>query len=139
MGNYNIINGLSNSGNLSIESIKQSIDELSVSGTHTVCILGDIPNIEGNAQMFHYEIGEYAYQKNINVIVCVGIKSYNTYEGASKNIVKEDGNNQIAIYFENIDMFAENLEKIINKGDTILVCAVNYTEYFDIINNFTRR
>lgn len=117
---YTILNDVYNS---SPDSVKSAIDVLADYDGNKVCILGDMLELGDESEKLHYEIGEYAYEKGINVIVSVGKKAYNIYAGSSKHIVNKEEESERAIYFEEQDLLLRNLDKIVQKGDCVLVKA----------------
>ena len=63
-------------------SMKAAIDLLSMANSRTVAILGDMFELGSNENTLHYEVGAYAAEKGIDVILCIGNLSRNMYEGA---------------------------------------------------------
>jgi len=114
---YTIINDVYNANPA---SMKASIDVLADSNSRKVCILGDMLELGDFAPMLHEEIGEYAFKKGIDVIVCVGHIAKNIYNGAVKNAGDKTEN---IFYFKNQEDFFDDIKNIINVNDTILVKA----------------
>ena len=72
----------------------------------------------------HYEVGEYAVQKGIDNIVCIGGISENMFKGASKN--KKDG----VYYYKSLDDFFENgIKNILIKDSTVLIKASHSMQF----------
>lgn len=111
----NIINDVYNANPV---SVKASIDVLAGVEGRKVCILGDMFELGEYAQQMHYDIGAYAAEKNIDVIICIGELSRFMYDGACKNTKIK------AFYFKTQEEFLlNNLYKYILNGDTVLVKA----------------
>ena len=68
--------------NASPESMKSALDLLTEAITPTVAILGDMFEQGENEKKGHEEIGQYAVDKGINTICCVGTLSKKMYEKA---------------------------------------------------------
>lgn len=110
-------------------SMKASIDVLSSATTRTVAILGDMGELGETQATMHYEVGQHATEKNIDVICCIGPLSKDMYNGA---IERTKANN--IYYFETKKDFLENLTRLINKNDSILVKASHYMGFEEIVD-----
>ena len=114
---FTIINGVYNA---SPDSMKATIDVLSTLA-NSVCILGDMLNLGELSNDLHFKIGEYAKNKNINKIICVGSKAKYIYDGAK-------GHSFIK-YFETQEKMFDELQNILSENDTILVKASRGMEF----------
>lgn len=103
--------------NASPASMKAALDVLSSVGGRKVCILGDMLELGDNSEEYHFEIGKYACDKNIDVIISVGKLSQNIRRGALLNC------KNIVLHFDNQDLMLKDLKKHIADGDTILIKA----------------
>ncbi len=112
---YTIINDVYNANPV---STKAGIDVVAHGKGKKCCILGDMFELGEFGPKLHYEVGEYAAEKNIDTLVCIGEISRNMYEGA----VHKKGNTKI-YYFKSQEKFIAECDKIIEKGMTILVKA----------------
>lgn len=147
--NYTVIDDCYNANPV---SMKAAIELLAMADTNKVALLGDMGELGENEKEFHKEIGAYAAQKNINVLVCVGKLSSYMYDGASeayqnsqnKYVVKNhsndreenapDGSNRYELlYFETRQELINALPSIIKKDDTILVKASHFMGFDQII------
>lgn len=131
---YIIINDVYNANP---DSMKAAIDLLAKSEGNKVCILGDMLELGEKSTEMHYEIGDYAFNKAINVIVCVGKKAYSIYEGASRSIVDSDTSSR-AIYMDSQEMLFENFPNILSNADVILVKASRGMHFENIIEKLKR-
>lgn len=112
---YTILNDCYNANPV---SMKAGIDVLSDALGRKAAIIGDMFELGKDEKELHYEIGTYAVQKGIDVLICIGstlAKKY--YEGASKQ--KKDQ----VYYFATVEEAVSALPKLLCDGDTILVKA----------------
>ncbi len=102
--------------NANPQSVKAGIDVIASESGVKCCVLGDMLELGDMAAQLHYDVGGYAADKGIDIIVCIGPLSENMYKGA----LDRGGN---AYYYETQEQFHENIESIIPKGAVILVKA----------------
>lgn len=119
-------------------STKASLDVLSTADTRKVAILGDMFELGENEKKLHYEVGQYAAGKNIDLCICIGALSENTANGASETCVSTaapDGtaNGTCVHHFGTKAEFLANADKLLKKGDTILVKASHGMEFPEIV------
>ena len=98
-------------------SMKAAIDLLTMAIGRKVAILGDMFELGINEKELHGEIGAYAAEKKVDVLVCVGSLSKNMYDAACKASSGE------IYYFETRDEMLTALNAILLPGDNILVKA----------------
>ncbi len=99
------------------ESIMAALRVLAYGKGRKVAILGDILELDDHAERIHHETGKSAAKTDTDLIICCGTLSKDMYKGA-KSVIGDR-----AIYFETQDEMLENLELLIQKGDTVLVKA----------------
>lgn len=124
-GDYLVIDDCYNANPV---SMREAIDLLKLSNSRKVAILGDMFELGENEESLHAQVGEYAAEGGIDVILFVGGLSKKGYLRA-KGIAS--GNQQIQ-YFSQRDELLEALFGIIKKGDSVLVKA-SHGMQFDII------
>ena len=100
--------------NANPDSVKCAIDSMAEGGGRKVCILGDMLEMGTERAARHADIGRYAAQKGVELLLCVGEMSKNTCRAA-------DG--IAALHFDNNAQLISQLSQLINKGDTVLVKA----------------
>ena len=100
--------------NANPDSVKCAIDSMAEGGGRKVCILGDMLEMGTERAARHADIGRYAVQKGVELLLCVGEMSKNTCRAA-------DG--IAALHFDNNAQLISQLPQLINKGDTVLVKA----------------
>ena len=111
-------------------SMKAAIDLLvqTHEGRRTA-ILGDMFELGENEASLHSEVGAYAADKEIDVMICVGKLSVNMYN-AAKN--KGDTTKKI-YYYESKEQMLSEIDKLFEIGDTVLVKASHGMEFDGII------
>lgn len=115
--NFTIIN---DAYNASPQSMKSALDVLkNCSNQRKVAILGDMYEIGEQSEQMHREIGKYAVDCNIDVIICVGDLAKYIYNEAYSN----KNENQIILYFDSKQNLYDKLFDILKKYDIILIKA----------------
>ena len=71
-------------------SMKSSIDLLLLAKGEKIAILGDMFELGENEKQLHADVGEYAAEKGIDRIYCIGALSENMFEAARKISEKAD-------------------------------------------------
>ena len=100
--------------NANPDSVKCAIDSMAEGSGRKVCILGDMLEMGAERVERHADIGRYAAQKGVELLLCVGEMSKNTC-CAAEGIA--------ALHFDNNAQLISQLPQLINKGDTVLVKA----------------
>lgn len=100
--------------NANPDSVKCAIDSMAEGGGRKVCILGDMLEMGTERAARHADIGRYAVQKGVELLLCVGEMSKNTCR-AAEGIA--------ALHFDNNAQLISQLPQLINEGDTVLVKA----------------
>ena len=108
--------------------MKAAIDLLATAPGRKVAILGDMFELGENEKAMHGEVGQYAAEKGIDLILCVGGLSASMYEEAVKN-----GGN--AKHFEKREELEEVLGNLLQPGDTVLVKASHSMAFDNIVKN----
>lgn len=118
--NFTIINDCYNS---SPSSVISAIDVmLNVSGDRRVCILGTMKELGDESINAHREIGEYAKDKNVDLILCCGEFSENIVEGFGESCKA----------FKDKETLINELSTNIKHGDVILVKASRSMKFEEI-------
>ncbi len=133
-------------------SMKAAIDLLSMAIGRKVAVLGDMFELGANECALHEEVGAYAAQKGIDVIVCTGNLSQHMYEGAlnvrkGKTIMQEAdvpetemlmaAEKKEIYYFVTREEMLEKLPDILRTGDSILVKA-SHGMHFEKVVEFLK-
>ena len=112
-------------------SMKSSLDVLACADTRTVAILGDMFELGASEREMHYEVGAYAAEKGISVLICIGDLSAETARGARESA--DSAAMEILHYSTKEDFFKE-MNDVLKKDDTILVKASHGMEFTEIVN-----
>lgn len=107
-------------------STKASLDVLVTADSRKVAILGDMFELGEHEKALHYEVGQHAKEKNIDVVVCIGGLSEETAKGATGGTTK-------VLYFATKKEFLDKAQEILCKGDAILVKASHGMEFPEIV------
>lgn len=104
--------------NANPDSMKAAIDVLAAMEApgRRVCILGDMFELGEFAREEHFNIGRFAAEKGIDVILAVGKLAGEAIKGASMA-----GGNQQLCCFDSNEQVIDNLRAIIRRKDIILV------------------
>ena len=98
-------------------SVKASIDALLNFAGRRVALLGDMKELGSDELKLHYETGEYAKSRGVDLVIAVG--------PLSKELAKGAG----GLWFENIESAEKALLNLIQKGDTVLVKASHSMQF----------
>ena len=102
--------------------MKAAIDLLKQAESRKVAILGDMFELGEGQEDMHANIGTYAVEKGIDVLVCVGELSQNMYDAAIK--AQSNLNSHIKVYYmKNTQEVIDTIENYLEKDDAILVKA----------------
>jgi len=110
-------------------SMKASLDVLTSGRHRKVAVMGDMFELGADERILHYEIGQYAAEKGIDLICCIGDLAYEAYQGAKQHT---DGDTAVS-YFLTKEDFIANLQGIIRKNDTVLVKASNGMKFTELV------
>ena len=108
-------------------STKASLDVLATADTRKVAILGDMFELGENEKELHHGVGQHAAEKSIDLCICIGKLSQETARGAASH------SNCRVKHFETKADFLTQADKLLKKGDTILVKASHGMEFPDIV------
>lgn len=98
-----------------------------------VAILGDMFELGKDEAALHREVGIYAADKDIDVVICVGELCKYMYEGA-----RSVGNPSVkSYYYENKEKLFAEIWEIIHDGDIVLIKASHAMQFEEIINKLS--
>lgn len=99
--------------NANPDSMRCAIDSMrDMPGRH-VCVLGDMLEMGPEAGQMHYELGKYAVENGMELLLCCGELGRETARGAGDR----------GVWFKSREELAKALPRFINQGDTVLVKA----------------
>lgn len=127
-GRYTIIDDCYNANPA---SMRASLDVLSCADTRKVAIMGDMFELGPTEKEMHYEIGKYAVEKGIDVVICIGGLTAETARGAEEAVSSEK-HAEVHHYNTKDEFFAEK-DSVLKEGDTILVKASHGMEFPEIV------
>ncbi len=112
------INLINDCYNANPVSMKASIDVLKEAKSRKVAVLGDMYELGEDGKKMHWDVGKYAAQNGVDLLICLGELSEAMAEGA-----KENGCPQVKYYKTQTQWLEEGLPVLIQPGDTVLVKA----------------
>jgi UDP-N-acetylmuramoyl-tripeptide--D-alanyl-D-alanine ligase len=103
--------------NASPDSVKAGIDVLmSVDAERKVAVLADMFELGDDSDDFHSEIGRYAAEKNVDLLITVGSSSEKTAAAAAEIITPER-----VVSFADAEAFTAAAAGLLKSGDAVLV------------------
>ena len=133
--------------NANPKSMKAGIDLMSESNGRKILVLGDMFELGTDEKQLHYEVGEYAAEKDIDLLVCVGYLSQNMYEGyleksglhteKNRSDISADNasvHSKVRYYKTREEMLADLDNLGLQDGDTILVKASHGMEFAKVVD-----
>ncbi|MBL4942377.1 MAG: UDP-N-acetylmuramoyl-tripeptide--D-alanyl-D-alanine ligase [Colwellia sp.] len=76
---------IDDSYNANVESIKAAISLLASYSGQKILVLGDMGELGSEARHYHQEVGEFAKEQGINVLLTLGVLSQNTSDAFARN------------------------------------------------------
>lgn len=112
--------------NANPKSMRAAIDLMKDAFSRKVTILGDMFELGEDENKLHAQIGEYAIENGIDLLVCVGKISKSMFEAACAKR-DEMGADTEVLYFSSLDELEEIIKNpdktFIKKNDTVLIKA----------------
>ena len=119
-GEYTIIDDCYNANPT---STKAGLDTLAKLGGRRVAVLGDMKELGTEELALHREIGAYAKEIGIDVLVAVGPLSEATAEGFGEG----------AYYYQDVERCIDRLKRHLHPGDAVLVKASHSMQFERIV------
>lgn len=129
-------------------SMKASLDVLAKADTRTAAILGDMGELGENWKALHQEVGRYAAELGIHVLVCIGEIAEEIAEGArkvckaqasagrdfgSESAVASDTESTAVYHYPTKADFLADAGALLKAGDSILVKASHMMGFPEIV------
>lgn len=118
-------------------SMKAALDLLTMTGINEngrrVAVLGDMFELGTDEAALHYEVGAYAADKNIDVVICVGKLCKNMYDGA-KTV---DNSATEVHYYPDKEELLTDIDRLIKDKDIILVKASHGMHFEELISRLS--
>ena len=118
--------------NASMDSVKNALGLLSKVDNRKVFIFGDILELDEYGEDIHREIGNAVIDNKIDVLITVGDLSRYTYEVVSETDLK-------CYHFDNNKELLENIERILDDGDMVLVKGSHGMKLVDVVDYLKKR
>lgn len=99
--------------NANPDSMRSSIDSLTDMPGRHVCILGDMLEMGRDSAAMHYELGRYAVEKGVKLVICCGELGREIARGAG----------DLGQWYSSREELIHDLPQLIGQGDTVLVKA----------------
>ncbi len=117
-------------------SMKASLDVLAQADTRTAAILGDMGELGENWKEMHRQVGKYATELRLHLLVCIGEKAAEIANGALETVSGRSEHQSypatILHYNTKADFF-KDMESVLAPGDTVLVKASHMMEFSEIV------
>lgn len=113
-------------------SVRAAIDLLATAPERKVAILGDMFELGEREKQLHGEIGTYAVDAGIDVLLCVGKLSACMYEQGKQRKEEKKKDTEI-FYFPARDEMIGKLPEILKRGDNILVKASHGMQFEKVV------
>jgi len=115
--------------NAAPDSVKSAINTLmSMEGKRKIALLGGMNELGSASAVYHREVGAYAAEKGIDLLITVGEKAFDYVLGAREGL----GEDRIRHFAEKEDLYAQAGE-LFAEGDVVLVKASRGMEFEQII------
>lgn len=112
-------------------SMRSALDLLSTATGRKVAILGDMFELGEEEKLLHGGIGDYAAQKEIDVLICAGTLAKCIYE-------KAIGEKTVRHYFQDRDEMLKALPGLLKRQDTILVKASHGMQFEKVVEQIAK-
>ncbi len=114
--------------NANPSSTRSAIDSLDALSGRKVCVLGDMRELGENSKQLHHDVGAYAREKGVALLLTSGEESASTAEGAG----------DIARHFESKAALIAALPQVLCSGDVVLVKASHSCRFEDIVDELEK-
>ncbi len=127
-------------------STKAALDLLASAGSRTVAILGDMFELGEDELAMHEDVGRYAAEKGIDVLLCAGALSSAMDKGAkaAAAMLRKDqdageaGGVMECLYFPTRKELLDGLAAHVRSGDTVLVKASHGMAYAEVVEQLKK-
>ena len=115
--------------NASTDSMKAAVDILAGRAGRKIAVLGDMLELGDYTEAGHREVGEYAHEKGVDILIGIGERSRDICRGFGKSK---------AIHLDTNEKAAEWLKTELKEGDNLLVKGSRGMKMEEIINELRR-
>ncbi len=113
-------------------SMKASIDLLCLAANRKIAILGDMGELGENEAQLHYEVGRYAGQSQVDILLCAGTLAEEIKRGFCE--VKPDN---YCVCYGTVEELIEKLPGKLCRGDAVLVKASHFMDFTRVLKAVT--
>ena len=113
-------------------SMKASLDVLKQANGRKVAILGDMGELGSQERQLHYEVGTYAVDAEVDVLICVGKLSKEMEQGALERLERQRQKTKVFHYLAREELLVR-LQELVEPGDTILVKASHFMNFPEVV------
>ena len=113
-------------------SMKASLDILKDAMGRKVAILGDMGELGENEKELHREVGTFAGNCGIDLLICVGTLAKEIAEAAKESSIQAEKQLE-AVSFDTLEELLMHLGEQVKQGDTILVKASHFMNFGKIV------
>ena len=126
--------------------MEAALDLLASAGSRTVAILGDMFELGEDELAMHEDVGRYAAEKGIDVLLCAGALSSAMDKGAkaAAAMLRKDqdageaGGVMECLYFPTRKELLDGLAAHVRSGDTVLVKASHGMAYAEVVEQLKK-
>lgn len=129
VGNKTIIDDCYNANPV---SMKAALDLLALANTRKVAILGGMGELGEDSNKLHGEVGAYAIDTIVDVLVCIGENAKSMEKEAILQAKKSNAHTTI-LYYQTKEEAMNQLEQIILDTDTILIKGSRFMELEEMV------
>lgn len=119
--------------NANPKSMCNAVDIMKYALSRRCAIFGDMFELGEKEKEFHSNVGRYAAEGGIDLLICAGELSKCMYDEFCTAAPQKS-----ALWFKNTDELLENFEKLpFEKGDTIIIKASHGMKFVKIVDKFS--
>ena len=96
-------------------------------------ILGDMGELGKDEAALHAEVGEFAGNSGIDLLICVGELCTHMAQ-AAQDAAQTAGNPLQVVHFANLEELLKALPELLHEGDTILVKASHFMHFEKVVD-----
>ena len=112
--------------------MKASLGILKDAMGRKVAILGDMGELGENEKELHREVGTFAGNCGIDLLICVGTLAKEIAEAAKESSIQAEKQLE-AVSFDTLEELLMHLGEQVKQGDTILVKASHFMNFGKIV------
>ena len=119
--------------NANPDSVRAAIDVLAQITGEKILVLGDMGEVGADGPSYHAEIGRYARQKNIDMLMTLGQLAHHSTVAFGADLTGASS----AMHFEHIDALLKQLDEKISSKTTILIKGSRFMKMERVVMHLT--